>query len=168
MKIKKDRLLITTVFFAVVLLIIFYAARTPKQFVSNQTIAEYSDIFFSYKIAKYPSGVNVTSEKINPTIGFVTDPWNLNFGIIPTGGYGERHLNISNPGKSKVRVNFNVYGSIKPMISFSKNNFILEPNESVYVDIVLNTTVVNEPGYYTGEIDVIIKKPNFSFLYFLL
>jgi len=144
---------------------------TPKQFVSNQTFVKNSDPFFSYEVTKYPSNVEIISSQHKEqkmTIGIVTDPWNLNFGIIPIGSHGTRHITISNSEKNKVRVSFKVYGTIKPLISFNKNNFILLPNESIYVDISLNTTERMRPGNYTGEINVIIKKPNLNFLYWIL
>jgi hypothetical protein len=144
---------------------------TPKQFVSNQTFVKNSDPFFSYEVTKYPSNVEIIPPQYREqkmTIGIVTDPWNLNFGIIPAGSHGTRHITISNSEKNKVKVSFKVYGSIKPLISFNQNNFILLPNESVYIDVFLNTTDKTRSGNYTGEINVIIKKPNLNFLYWIL
>ncbi len=149
---------------------IWYYPSGPRQFVSNQTFEKYSDPFFDYEITRYPSNVEIilpqSKEKL--TIGFVTDPWNINFGIIPVGSYGTRHLTITNSEKNKVRVNMKVYGNIKPLISFNKNNFILSPNGSVYIDVFLNTTEKTQPGNYTGEIDVMVKKPKFDFLDWIL
>lgn len=168
MKIKKNYFLVLITFFIALAFIFYVKTTSPKQFVSNQTFVKYSDLFFSYEITKYPSSVEIVSPQFKEkklTIGLVTDPWNLNFGIIPIGSYGTRHLNISNSEKNKVIVNFNVYGNIKHLISFSKNNFVLNPNESIYIDVFLNTTSSTKVGNYTGEIDVIIKKPNFDSLY---
>jgi hypothetical protein len=142
----------------------------PKQFVSNQTFVKSSDSFFSYEITKYPSNVEIIaqSEEQKLKIGFVTDTWNLNFGIIPVGGRVVRHLNISNSEKNEVKVILKVYGTITPLISFSENNFILLPEESVSIDIFLNTTERTIPENYTGEIDITIKRPNSNFLRWVL
>lgn len=159
------------IFILIIITIVFVGwdyFSTPKQFVQNQTFAKSSDPFFSYEITKYPSNVEIIPaqyEEQKLKIGFVTDTWNLNFGIIPVTGRGARHLKISNSEKIRVKANFKVYGDINSLISFNKNDFILSPNESVPIDIFLNTTEKTRPRNYTGEIDVIIKKPNFDFLY---
>lgn len=155
--------------FAIIRFIITNYFPEPKNFVKNQTFVIYSDLFFVYEITKYSSNVKVAPEEGQRiTLGFVTDPWNLNFGIMPIGSYGTRHLNISNSGKNRVRVFFKVYGNIEQLISFSRNNFILNPGQSAYIDVFLKTTNLTKLGNYTGQIDVITKKPKFNFLYLFL
>lgn len=171
MKIRKIYFLIPLVLVAAGALFFYLESLPVEQFVTNQTFVKYSDSFFSYEATKYPSNVKIVSpnyEQRNMTLGLVTDPWNINFGIIPLGGYGTRHLAISNSEKNKVKIDFKVYGDISSIVRFSKNSFILKPNESVYIDIVLNTSLLNKEGNYSGEIDVVVKKPNFDFLYSFL
>jgi len=138
----------------------------PREYVRNKTFEIYSSLFFVHERVRYPSNVEIVeSKEEGMLLGFVTDPWNLNFGIIPTGGnFGTRHLKVFNSEDYKVRVNLRAYGDIKPLVTFSKNNFILAPNETAEVDIFLNTTNSTKPGNYTGEIDVIIKKPRLNIL----
>jgi hypothetical protein len=171
---KAIKKIIFILFLVIITLIVVFGwsyFSTPKQFVSNQTVVKNSDLFFSYEITKYPSNVEIIPaqyEKQKLKIGIVTDKWNLNFGIIPVSGRETRHLDISNHEKNDFRVNLNVYGNIKQMISFSKNDFILPPNKSISINIFLNTTEKTIPGNYTGEIDVIIKKPNSKSLSWIL
>jgi len=148
-----------------------YPFPEPSQFVSNETFVKNSNPFFTYEVTKYPSKVEIITpqyEEGRLQIGFVVDKWNLNFGIIPLGNNEKRHLTIVNSEKNKVRVNLKVYGDINPLISFNENNFILSPNNSTYIDILLNTTEKTKPGNYTGEIDIIVKKSNLNFLNWML
>jgi hypothetical protein len=169
MKNKKTILLLALVGLLLTEFFILTYPFPPVRFVKNQTFEKYSNLFFIYEVRKYPSGVEIVEKRNESlTIGFVTDPWNLNFGIIPKGSYGTRHLNVRNYEDKKIRVSFNVYGEIKPLVSFSKNNFLLGPNESAYVDVIINATEVTELGNYTGEIDVIVKKIKFDFLFLFL
>jgi hypothetical protein len=160
-------ILIILLLIAASLLILNYTNK-PKEFVKNQTFVVTSDLLFIYETTKYPSKVQIIeSGKTNLTLGLVTDPWNLDFGIIPKGGYSTRHVDLNNNEKNKVRVYFEVYGDIKPLVSFSKNNFILNPNEAVRIDIFLKTNETKIGNYY-GEIDVIIKKARYEYSLSLL
>jgi len=85
-----------------------------------------SGLFFTYEATRYPSNVNITEPiEGNITIGVVVDPWNLNFGMIPTGGnFGKRILILTNQQEKNVRVSLKAYGNIKPMVEFEKNDFL--------------------------------------------
>jgi hypothetical protein len=143
---------------------------TPKEFVTNETFVKQSGLLFDYEITKYPSNVEIIlPQEQKLTIGFVVDPWNLNFGIIPTGGsYGTRHVIITNYEENKAKIELKAYGTIRPLVSFSKNNFVLGSKESATVDVFLNTTNSTQPGNYTGEIDIVTKKPKHPFLEWFL
>src|SRR3990170_414475 len=160
--------ILVLLFIAMFSVVILWKSFTaPNQFVSNETFVKSSDLLFDYEITKYPSNVEIIPYQYgqaNMTIGFVTDPWNLNFGIIPNGGnFGTRHLLISNFESKKVRISLDAYGTIKPLVSFSKNNFALQPKESVSIDVFLNTTESTKPGNYAGEIDITVMKPRYEF-----
>ncbi|MCK4490977.1 MAG: hypothetical protein KAU03_00020, partial [Candidatus Altiarchaeales archaeon] len=60
-----------------------------------------------------------------------------------------------------IRVN----GDIKPLIKIRDEEIILEKNGQREVQIAFNATGV---GAYTGEIDVIVKKPRYDMLKYLL
>ena len=168
----KSDILISVVIISVIFVIIYSwnYPSVPKEFVTNETFERATGIFFDYETTRFPSNVEIVlPQEEGMKIGFVIDPWNLNFGIIPTGGnYGTRHIILVNSEDRNVRVDINVYGTIKPLVSVSQNNFILQSGKSVTVDIYLNTTNSTKPGNYTGEIDVVIKKPRYSLLSWLV
>ncbi|MGC8812219.1 MAG: hypothetical protein ACP5O8_01370 [Candidatus Aenigmatarchaeota archaeon] len=161
----RNKLLIIPIILAI-LMAFFPGYSEPKKFVENMTYEKTSSLLFTYEVTSYPSKVEIIlpeEEKIR--IGLVADFWNLNFGIIPTGGsYGRRQVSISNFENTQVRVYFKVYGSIRPLVGFSKNDFVLLPGQAETVTVFLNTTKETIPGNYSGQIDVIVKKPNFSFI----
>ncbi|MEM5790804.1 MAG: hypothetical protein QXP77_02030, partial [Candidatus Aenigmatarchaeota archaeon] len=96
----------------------------PREFVKNQTFEIYENPFFIFERARYPSNVEIVKEREEGMLlGFVTDPWNLNFGIIPVGGYGTRSVNLFNSEPSKVKINIKAYGKIKPLVKFEESSF---------------------------------------------
>lgn len=140
----------------------------PKGFVRNRTFEKHSDLFFDYEITRYPSAAQVSPFQPNQeklTLGVVVDPWNLNFGIIPKGNnFATRFIDLVNLREKDARIFFKVYGNISPFINFTKNNFILKPNESITVEVNFFAEKA-EIGNYSGEIDVIVQRPKYDFLY---
>ena len=138
----------------------------PSEFVTNKTFERKQSLFFNVEINRYPTKVqvmNYTKEKI--TVGVNIDPWNLNFGIVPIGkNYASRFVNLYNNNNKTVKVIFKVYGNISNFVTFSKNYFYLKPNESETVQINFNAENATI-GIYDGEIDVIVMKPRFNFVY---
>lgn len=134
--------------------------RKPGFFVQNRTVLTSSDIFYDYKIIKYPSKVEIIDLKpgeLVDMIGISTESWIFNFGIIPVGNnYVKKTMVLNGTPDQEVMVNLITFGNISDMISFSKNNFQLEEDETVFV--FLNVTEDTKVGNYTGEIDVILKK----------
>ena len=149
-------------------LFLFNGPPPPKDFVMNRTFETHENLLFVYEMTRYPSDVEVTNPEEDILLGVTVDPWNLGFGIIPKGSYERRFLNLVNLEENNVKVGINPYGDIAPMISFNKNNFILRANESITVDVILRTTNTTVTGNYTGEIDIIIVKPKYDFLYHIL
>ncbi|MFH1473656.1 MAG: hypothetical protein ABIE55_02060 [Candidatus Aenigmatarchaeota archaeon] len=160
--------IVVLVFLVVAFLFIFSKQPpVPEEFVSIRTVENYSTFFHNYEILRYPSSVEIMPiENLNETIviGFVTDPWNINFGIIPgNGSYVTRTIEVSNKGGDNNEVFLNAYGNISPLVVFSKNNFILKPDEKASIEIFLYSKD-SEPGNYSGEIDVVSKKAIYNFL----
>ncbi len=155
--------------FLVVAFLFIYSKEpsVPETFVGNRTIENYSTFFFKYEIIRYPSSVEIMAiENINQTavLGFVTDSWNLNFGIIPgNGSYVTRTVELTNKEDVDNRISIVAYGDIAPLVEFSRNDFILKPKEKVSIEIILYSRN-SEPGNYSGEIDVLSKKPIYNFL----
>jgi len=138
--------------------------KKPNEFVENRTVVTKSDLFYDYKITKYPSKVEIIdlrSGNISNLIGISTDEWIFNFGIIPVGrNYVMKSVFLEGNKEDELEISLIAIGNISDMISFSKNNFYLDGNETVYV--FLNVTDNTKLGNYTGEIDIIVKKENFG------
>ena len=155
--------------FLVVAFLFIYSKEppAPEVFVDNMSVENYSTFFYNYEILRYPSSVEIMSlDKINESVilGFVTDSWNIKFGIIPgNGSYVTRTIDVSNKEEIKNEVILKSYGNISPLIVFGKNNFVLNPGEKASIEIFLYSGDA-EPGNYTGEIDVLSKKPIYNFL----
>lgn len=168
----KERVGLFLVIAGLVVILVFssifsFGPSEPRDFVKNMTLTNHSDLFYDYEIRKYPSSVEIRlpePQKENVTLGFVIDPWNLNFGIIPTNGsYVKRNIELANVKGGATRISFNVFGNIIPLVSFSDNDFILNRGERVTIDVYLFTKNV-APGNYSGEIDVVARKPKYDFI----
>lgn len=155
--------------FLVVAFLFIYSKEppVPEVFVKNRTIENYSTFFFNYEIIRYPSSVELLPiEKINESvvIGFVTDAWNLNFGIIPgNGSYVIRTIEVTNKEEVDNKISIKAYGNITPMVEFSRNDFVLKPKEKASIEIFLYSRN-SSPGNYSGEINILSKKPIYNFL----
>ncbi len=167
MRFKEIIILIIVVFVAILLIIIsnFREPPEPQEFVKNKSFATYSTLFFNYEIERYPTSVEIrpTNQTIETVLGVVTDPWNLNFGIVPAKGFTTRNIEVSNTKEKNIKIILKCYGNITPLVVFSKNNVILTPGEEVSIDIFLYSKGF-EPGNYSGEIDVIAQKDIYNFL----
>jgi hypothetical protein len=169
MKRKKWPLYLVLIIFMAAAAIFLLNNKTQEESVINKTVLAYSDLFFDYEVTKYESGAEVTgiySSNKNLTLGVVVDPWNIEFGSIPTGNNtGTRFISLENLKEKESKVSFKVYGNISPFVDFSRNNFILHSNEKTMVEASFYTNS-SKIGNYSGEIDVIIKTPKYDFLYF--
>jgi len=164
---REGKILLMILFIAFLFIVTKQGPPEPKDFIYNKTVVNYSTLFFSYEIVRYASSVEIVPvENIgeNVVIGFVTDPWNIGFGIVPgNGSFATRTIELTNKEDKNNEIILKAYGNISPLVAFSKNNFVLKPKESVSVDIFLYTQGF-EAGNYSGEIDVISKKPIYNFL----
>ncbi|VVB60833.1 Uncharacterised protein [uncultured archaeon] len=138
--------------------------------VGNQTVSVDENMLFVYEISRYPTQVEISNATgKNISLGFSLEPWNLNFGIVPTGGnLGKRFVSLQNVAERPAKIQLNAYGNISPMIVFSDNNFLLSREGIKPVEIVLATQKDTQLGNYSGEIDVIVKKPKYDFVQRLL
>jgi hypothetical protein len=135
----------------------------PKDFVNDKTILNYTNIFFNYKIIRYPTSAEIVpTSGGNVNIGMVTDPWNLKFGSLPGNkSFIKRYIGVTNLNEKYNKINLKVYGNITPLVNFSKNSFVLNENESTVVEVNLYSDSANL-GNYSGEIDIIIKVPKYE------
>ncbi len=167
MKNLPAKVLLLIVLVATLVIFLFTISNPPRaEFVKNMTSESYGDLFFTYQVTRYQSDAEVSNNQT--VVGITIDPWNLNFGIISSGGGGRRSIVLSNMQEKASRVDMQAYGNITPMVEFKKNNFVLHSNENVTVEIRFRAANNTAVGNYTGEIDVVIRKPRYDFLYGLL
>ena len=75
-------------------------------------------------------------------------------------------MELVNLGDKDAKVILRAYGNVSEYVGFSKNNFVLHPEDNVTVKINFHPDVSDDTiGNYTGEIDRIIKIPKYGFLY---
>lgn len=161
----KNEIIILIIILTVFLFVATIEPSEPKEFVNEKTVLNYSNLLFDYKIIKYPTYAEIVPYKgENIDLGIVTDPWNIKFGIIPgNGSYEKRYVSIKNSKESSSRIKLKTYGNITPLVNFSRNEFILNENESAAIEVILYTDSA-EFGNYSGEIDVILKTPKYDLL----
>ena len=158
----KERTGLFLIIVSIVIVLIFssffsFGPPEPTAFVKNMTFTNHSDIFYDYEINKYPSSVEIRllePEKENVTLGFVIDPWNLNFGIIPANGsYVKRNIELANVKGGATRISFNVFGNILPLVSFSDNGFILKSSTEEGINKAISGFIVNVLTSETAKIE---------------
>jgi hypothetical protein len=158
-------LLIILLFFLISL--IFYEPKVKTNFVKNLTVEKTEDLFFVYETVMYPSNVEIIKlgkDRSNISVGITGEPWNLNFGFVPIGVESRRFINLANYKEEKYKVEIQAYGNISPIISFDKNNFVLNKGDELKITVLLNSTLSTKTGNFTGEIDIVSKGAKFQFL----
>ena len=153
----------------ILIIVLFFLSKnirlSVKGFVTNRTFEKSEDIIFNYEITKYPCNFEIIKTKPEEDIfiGVTVDTWNLNFGTIQAGNSARRYIELTNSKDESVKINFNVYGNITPLITFNKNNFVINENETSKITVSLTTANTTFPGNYSGEIDVVTKIPKYNF-----
>ncbi len=140
----------------------------PENFVKNKSLEHDEGIFFVKDIVRYPAKGNVTPlmrENRSIRLGIAAETYELNFGSIPQNLTVRKLINLRNNEDVPVKVCVLCYGGIKPLITVDKNNLILKKDEAKEIEIRFNATNI---GSYTGEVDVVIKKPKYDPLAYLL
>jgi len=127
----------------------------PESYVTEKRGEYYESLLFSTEVIRYPANATIinTTEII---IGFVADPWNLNFGAMPVGGSSKRFMILNNERGEEAKIRLVAKGDIEPYINFSKNGFIIGRKENTTVDIEFHG---DKEGKYRGEIDIYIIRP---------
>ncbi len=170
---KKITLVIITMVIVVAILAVMSIPPelAPDRITGYMMTMKKSDLMFVYEVMRYPaSGEIIKPEGFNESIkvGIASDTDALNFGRVPgNGSYLKRYVHLNNT-KEALKVSLKAYGNITPLIEFDENDFVLHKNESVEIGIVFNTVNAKAYGNYTGEIDIIFKKPQYGFLYSFL
>ncbi len=92
--------------------------------------------------------------KVDDYVGFNADTSALYFGTVAPGNSAFRFLELNSV--DKVRVIIVPFGKIKKLVSFSENNFVLEGNKSVKINV--NIPKNAEFGEYSGKLKLYFLK----------
>lgn len=122
------------------------------------------NILLVYNIIKYPTKVEIV-DKNNLNIGISLDEQIIDFGRMSEGMSGKKYINIINDKDYIYKIHLASFGNISKMITFEKNNFLIESNKTLNISISLNAS---SPGNYTGEIDIFLKRFKYPIFNWLL
>jgi len=90
--------------------------------------------------------------------GFDLTPGRLNFGKIIPGSSGSRNILVENELDKPIKIVIKSSGDISGYMIVSKNNFILQPNESENLVFSVFLKEDTKYGEYNGQIEIISKK----------
>jgi hypothetical protein len=137
--------------------------QTSKKIPASKLEFETKDfLIFSEEITRYPSKMEVLENLTK--IGVSTDVDKIDFGRIAKGMKVRKLINVYNKNPFKVKVYIKPYGNISYVINTTEN-FILNSFEGRNVTI---EAIGKEVGNFSGEISVIVRKPKFDWLIWIL
>jgi len=165
---KKTKMLKLTlvIFLLLAALAFYYFSNKSYEIVSSYKIEKSQNIFFEIEKTRIPTKALVFNPREkNLTLGFSTEAYVLDFGIIPgNGSYSKKYLDLENFYENRTKVEVKVFGNISSKIYLPLSNFWLEGKEKKRIEIYFFTNQTIS-GYYEGEVDVIVKRPRYSFVY---
>ena len=123
--------------------------------VQERTVDQYSDMFFTYMVIRYPAKVEVLTATANLTVGFNVGTDVLDFSRVETGASVKKQLNLTTLDGKSSRITVKSKGSIGPLLSFGQNDFLLDGSGTISV-----TMTARDPGNYTGEVTVFAQRSN--------
>ncbi|MBN2013674.1 MAG: hypothetical protein JW778_00690 [Candidatus Altiarchaeota archaeon] len=140
----------------------------PEEYVQRITREGDESLFFDKIIDRIPARVSVVhprTENNTIKVGVSADTNELNFGVVIQNMSVRKFLNIASDDASTVKICIVSYGNISSFIRAEQVDFIMEKGDSTEVMLEFNGDLV---GNYTGEVDVVTKKPKYGFLESLL
>ena len=133
-----------------VLLIFAFTYKNPVS--SSEGTVEYTGLFFSERVTRYPMVAEVTDSE-NNTLGIAVEE-HLNFGRIPSGSDVRKTLLLNNDDPNDVKIRMTSEGDISPYVFFNNNNFIFSESEEIEI-----TFKSDDGGNFTGILSVAAIKP---------
>ncbi len=134
----------------------------PKQLSDEPSVVVRDFLVFTEEITSYPA--KVTFIKNSKRIGISSDVDKIDFGIVATGTKVRKKIFLFNNNPCSVRVYIIPRGSIAEVVE-AERSFTLRPFENKTVEL---TAFSLKEGNYTGEIEVLIRKPRFGWLTWLI
>lgn len=145
--------------------VILYLDKTsaPSAYVTEKIQEQSDGVFFKRAVDRIPAKAVVffpQMEENTIRVGVSADPNELNFGLVVQNMSVRKFLGIKNKDVD-VKICVLAYGNISEFIQTRENNIIVRHNESRELMLEFRGKRI---GNYSGEIDVITKKPKYSFL----
>ncbi|MEM5871333.1 MAG: hypothetical protein QW051_00505, partial [Candidatus Aenigmatarchaeota archaeon] len=107
---------------------------------------------FIFDVIEVKMDVKVIDENI---VGINTDADAIHFGKVQRGGEGLRYITLTNNDVKSHLIRIKTFGNISRFVSVSENNFIMEPNTTKNITVVVRPTLDCNTGYYEGTLQVI-------------
>ena len=137
-------------------LFLFKFEIVPTSNLTQVKFEKASDLFYDYEIFRYPVRAKVLKGVLD--VGINADPNILDFGELPLGSKGKKSIWLNNSEK-EVKVEIKVFGEVRPFLKMSENSFELKSKESKLIKVEFYAL---KEGNFTGELDILIKKPKYS------
>ncbi|MEK6967813.1 MAG: hypothetical protein AABX51_04235 [Nanoarchaeota archaeon] len=119
----------------------------------------FTTVLYSFYVVEEIKEINVSASHTNASmLGFNLDPGQISFGSTPTGVLADRAFFVSYDKNYPVRVKIRIVGDISPYISFSKHDFILQPNSTEKINTYLTFTKKALIKRYEGKIIIQFSK----------
>jgi hypothetical protein len=112
--------------------------------------------YYNYYLIDYTE-FNTSLMVHNGNSGFNTDTWELSFGKNHPGGSGTKYFSITS--KERAHVFIKVSGNMSEFLSFSDNNFIIQPGETKKIQTDLKIPQDAMLGNYSGKVQVYFFRP---------
>lgn len=119
-------------------------------------------IFYKDKEIRFQAKLEIMEMEIeNKELGISLDSNDLNFGTVPPESKVTKTLDINNTENVPLKVNIRTIGDISSHIWMERNNFVINPGESVKTGIM---AYGKEPGYFEGEVILSMRQPRSALL----
>lgn len=112
---------------------------------SNSNLLSIKEYDADVIIDKNVTGFNLNSDAIH-------------FGRIGPGGSSTREIIIKNELDKEQIVSVTSTGKLKGMVTSEPNNFLLFPNETKNIELILFANSTKEEGYYDGKVKIYFYK----------
>ncbi|HEX33027.1 MAG TPA: hypothetical protein ENG01_01270 [Candidatus Aenigmarchaeota archaeon] len=126
----------------------------PSDYVKNVTTYQKKGPFYMLLVYRYPVKANVTDVGERANIGVSTDKDRINFGSVSKTLVVRKFLVIKNYENKTADVSLYIYGNVSAYAEIMENHFKLAPLSNKTVELKFNATDI---GYYTGELDVVMR-----------
>lgn len=139
---------------------------SSEEYVKNATITKDEDALFVYQTFRYPAQIEIVeANTTGMKVGISGDTWRLDFGKIYETMGVKKYISLVNPEENEYKIKMSSIGNISQLVSFGKNNFIVEKGTSMNISVSVKGTA---SGNYTGEVVATLKRFKYHFFDWLL